>query len=123
MTICPETGKEGDETLHICPECGTHVDRRSGYPYWADRETKQRHHDPCPTDEDRAQWEDVKNLLNVPDLNQWVYVVKPKVFNWPMGVHGGDDFVTNLADAYPEWIFFLGPKELSDVCWAEKEYI
>lgn len=40
-----------------CPECDTHVDRRSGYPYWVDRETKQRHHDPCPTEEDRANWD------------------------------------------------------------------
>lgn len=41
---------------HTCPECGTRVDRRSGYPYWVDPQTKQRHHDPCPTDAERAEW-------------------------------------------------------------------
>ena len=51
-----EHSVEKDAGIHVCPECGTPVVRASGYPYWVEPTTKQRHHDPCPTEADRAEW-------------------------------------------------------------------
>ena len=57
-----------------------------------------------------------ESLLDI-DSDQWVFVVGWLGFKHPMGVFGSDEEIYDLIAKRPNYIFFLGPKSLSDVRW------